>query len=328
MGLFFLRFICPAIAAPAVCGLVAVVPPAPVRRVLVLLTKIVQNVASTAPFKESFMQDLTAIVDRNRGKMADFLTRLSSGEAADRPRRPEGTPPSWRPVSFTETVMDDLRAIQHYLTINLERMIYAFHEQRRVDPDGVEVVDFKRLIQIISRLHQSKTSFEESLVTIDKTRLLTTGVIKVEALQDPAEIDREFTDLNVGESKVLNTHAQYQGPDEDLSLVSARLLRLIFQLYLEVLLRLTRRPGPGPPPTFRKSSSLKSSPSFRKPRASSVMSTCQSLLPFLPVPRPGSISTTPSSFTSQSWLVCPSPFFFVVRSIARTNTKSASTYIP
>ena len=79
-GFIFLRFICPSIVAPEAFNLLKKSPPAPVRRTLVLVSKIIQFVANGAKHvKEKFMSDIALIfTERNSEPVKKFYDRLAT----------------------------------------------------------------------------------------------------------------------------------------------------------------------------------------------------------------------------------------------------------
>merc|ERR1712125_280375 len=58
-GFFFLRFVCPVIASPTTAGMVAGTgaPSKNARRALILITKVLQNVANQTAFNEPWMAE-------------------------------------------------------------------------------------------------------------------------------------------------------------------------------------------------------------------------------------------------------------------------------
>lgn len=78
-GFFFLRFVCPAIASPTTTGLLE--PSFNVtknaRRVLILVTKVLQNIANQTTSNEAWMQPLNAIAQEQTPVMEAFLDRVS-----------------------------------------------------------------------------------------------------------------------------------------------------------------------------------------------------------------------------------------------------------
>jgi hypothetical protein len=76
-GFFFLRFICPAITAPHYYGLLPSPPNAVAQRQLVLIAKVLQNLANMShQTKEKFMQKLRDFINRNVPKMRHFYNAL------------------------------------------------------------------------------------------------------------------------------------------------------------------------------------------------------------------------------------------------------------
>lgn len=80
-GLFFLRFVCPAITCPHIYGLTQV-PPNPVfQRQLILISKILQSIANmTIPGKkEQYLELVTDFVQKNISKVKQFYEEISDG---------------------------------------------------------------------------------------------------------------------------------------------------------------------------------------------------------------------------------------------------------
>ncbi|KAI8801315.1 hypothetical protein BJ742DRAFT_685193 [Cladochytrium replicatum] len=79
-GFFFLRFVCPAIVGPESHDLVVQpIVSKDLRRGLVLITKVIQNLANDVLFgvKESFMADLNPLLQDNIGHVHGFLKEIS-----------------------------------------------------------------------------------------------------------------------------------------------------------------------------------------------------------------------------------------------------------
>lgn len=77
----FLRFFCPAIVAPEVEGLVTQAPSKEMRRGLLLIAKVIQNLANNVLFgaKEPFMFPLNDFLTQNIYKVTTFLREISVG---------------------------------------------------------------------------------------------------------------------------------------------------------------------------------------------------------------------------------------------------------
>ncbi|KAK3397174.1 putative RasGAP group protein [Sordaria brevicollis] len=88
----FLRFFCPAIVAPEVEGLVATAPSKEMRRGLLLIAKVIQNLANNVLFgaKEPFMFPLNDFLTKNIYRVTTFLREISvEPETIDRPNSDE-----------------------------------------------------------------------------------------------------------------------------------------------------------------------------------------------------------------------------------------------
>jgi len=77
-GQFFLRLLCPSITAPHVYGLTKSPPGAQAQRYLILLTKVLQNLANnTLPGnKEAYMQRMNEFIVSNNTAMKDFMDKM------------------------------------------------------------------------------------------------------------------------------------------------------------------------------------------------------------------------------------------------------------
>lgn len=75
----FLRFICPAIVAPEAEGLVSVAPTKEMRRGLLLIAKVIQNLANNVLFgtKEPYMFPLNPFLVQNIHLVTGFLREIS-----------------------------------------------------------------------------------------------------------------------------------------------------------------------------------------------------------------------------------------------------------
>lgn len=75
----FLRFFCPAIVAPDVEGLIDSSPSKEMRRGLLLIAKVVQNLANNVLFgaKESYMYPLNDFLTQNIFRVTTFLREIS-----------------------------------------------------------------------------------------------------------------------------------------------------------------------------------------------------------------------------------------------------------
>jgi len=97
---YFLRFTCSAISVPESYGLVKVPPSRAARRNLVLITKVLQNLANEVAFgkKESYMVKMNDFINSNIPKLAQFYEMLL--------KIPEDQPPT-QPVEITAQVKNN-----------------------------------------------------------------------------------------------------------------------------------------------------------------------------------------------------------------------------
>ncbi len=75
-GFFFLRFICPAIVAPATFGLLQKHPSGAAHRALVLVAKVLQNAANATQFKEAEMESFNTFLSSKQSDFDNFLKAL------------------------------------------------------------------------------------------------------------------------------------------------------------------------------------------------------------------------------------------------------------
>lgn len=76
-GLYFLRFLIPSIFAPHAYGLLPEPPCEKTQRTLILVSKVIQNIANmTMPKKEPFMLALSSFIGRSIPKVKGFYNKL------------------------------------------------------------------------------------------------------------------------------------------------------------------------------------------------------------------------------------------------------------
>jgi len=77
-GFIFLRFFCPAVSSPEAYGIVEEPPSASSRRLLILITKVLQNLSNDVEFgsKEPYMTKMNDFIHSNRLKLGQFYTQL------------------------------------------------------------------------------------------------------------------------------------------------------------------------------------------------------------------------------------------------------------
>jgi len=93
-GFIFLRFFCPAISSPEAYGIVEEPPNPSSRRLLILITKVLQNLSNDVEFgsKEPYMTKLNDFVHANRAKLIQFYDKLvkTAGKAPGDVNLPKG----------------------------------------------------------------------------------------------------------------------------------------------------------------------------------------------------------------------------------------------
>jgi len=77
-GFVFLRFFCPAVSSPEAYGIVEEPPSADARRLLILITKVLQNLSNDVEFgsKEPYMTKMNDFIHSNRDKLSAFYEKL------------------------------------------------------------------------------------------------------------------------------------------------------------------------------------------------------------------------------------------------------------
>jgi hypothetical protein len=77
-GFIFLRFFCPAVSSPEAYGIVEEPPSASARRLLILITKVLQNLSNDVEFgsKEPYMTKMNDFIHSNRQKLGEFYDKL------------------------------------------------------------------------------------------------------------------------------------------------------------------------------------------------------------------------------------------------------------
>ena len=76
-GFAFLRFINLALVTPVQYGILQQEPSKDIRRQLMLISKVLQNVANGTDFKEAHMEVMNKFVERNRIKIFQFFDAIS-----------------------------------------------------------------------------------------------------------------------------------------------------------------------------------------------------------------------------------------------------------
>jgi len=140
MGSFlFLRFFCSAITVPDSYGLIKTRPSSAARRNLVLVAKLLQNLANEVRFgnKELFMSKFNDFIDTNIPKLADFYHRLTIIPTNIKPRTdiPE--------ISFV-TRVNSLASIYNQLFLHKDQIINTL-----VPADDLYMADLRKAIQDI-----------------------------------------------------------------------------------------------------------------------------------------------------------------------------------
>eukprot|EP01101_Sappina_pedata_P003113 TRINITY_DN13331_c0_g1_i1.p1 TRINITY_DN13331_c0_g1~~TRINITY_DN13331_c0_g1_i1.p1 ORF type:complete len:155 (-),score=32.31 TRINITY_DN13331_c0_g1_i1:110-511(-) len=83
-GFIFLRFFCPSIVTPEKYGLASSAPSIQVRRTLVMITKLLQNLANGVEFdgsKEAYMKGMNSFITSNIAEVNRFFDDLTNQES-------------------------------------------------------------------------------------------------------------------------------------------------------------------------------------------------------------------------------------------------------
>jgi hypothetical protein len=134
-GFLFLRFVCPAITAPHYYGLLKEPPNAIAQRQLVLIAKVLQNLANLANTKkEAFMESMLDFIDRNKPKMIQYYKSLLNPEAKANPRMQTN-------LSVPSTVRENSLAYLH---------THIYRNQQKIKVALTELPDQGRAKQLSS----------------------------------------------------------------------------------------------------------------------------------------------------------------------------------
>ncbi|KAJ5072726.1 fibronectin type iii domain-containing 3ba-related [Anaeramoeba ignava] len=119
---FFLRFVCPAITAPESYGLVRRKPSDTARRHLILVAKILQNVANGTNFREAGFEDLSVFITTNKQKAYEFFDLLASPVVRDENDE-------LKQIKYPQNVvLSSLAIIHRYICFNKDRLLGYLEE--------------------------------------------------------------------------------------------------------------------------------------------------------------------------------------------------------
>jgi len=148
-GFFFLRFMCPAIVSPEGFGVICDGPPMPseARRALVLVSKLLQNLANGKSFgsKEEYMIPMQKFINNNQDEIKAFFDELASVNPAEIEFRPFMT--NVAEEEFTEY----LRYIHSQLVLSRTKVEEALIQKAQSDgvpsPESYPpLLNFKRIM--------------------------------------------------------------------------------------------------------------------------------------------------------------------------------------
>jgi len=158
---YFLRFSCSAISVPESYGLVKTLPSKAARRSLILITKVLQNLANEIEFgkKESYMVKMNDFINSNIPKLDSFYKKLLTIPADQ---------PSTQSAEITEQIKNNsLAFIYNHLYQNSTKMESALQAD-----SNPEKADLLNRIQIIMR--EIGEPFDKTKLKITSTNLSST----------------------------------------------------------------------------------------------------------------------------------------------------------
>lgn len=114
-GFIFLRLFCPAVSSPEAYGIVEEPPSADARRLLILITKVLQNLSNDVEFgsKEPYMTKMNDFIHSNRLKLIAFYDKLL--KPPTRPPVPCDMPKNIKPLNLSilaSHIRDNLSKIE------------------------------------------------------------------------------------------------------------------------------------------------------------------------------------------------------------------------
>ncbi|KAJ3221156.1 Ras GTPase activating protein ira2, partial [Clydaea vesicula] len=148
-GFIFLRFFCPALVAPETTGLIGsqYVVSKELRRGLILITKVIQNLANNVLFgiKESFMAGLNDVLRENIVRVHSYLREVSTIPSDHLQFR---SPPVNNKIEEVEFMR-----LHRYLTLNLDKMERILVGGSKIESDDQKnVLPRKKLFAQLSTL--------------------------------------------------------------------------------------------------------------------------------------------------------------------------------
>jgi len=122
-GFLFLRFFCPAISTPESYGILDEPPSANSRRLLILITKVLQNLSNDVEFgaKEQYMVKMNDFIQTNRPKLLAFYDRLL--KAPSKPPVTVEMPKNMKPVSLALLAAHVQQNLEKFEDKNLRKQL-------------------------------------------------------------------------------------------------------------------------------------------------------------------------------------------------------------
>lgn len=190
-GFYFLRYVCPAIVAPATFGLVQQHPTGAHHRALLLVAKVLQNISNLTHFKEPEMECFNAYLLAKQPDVMAFLGQVAVVNPAN-----EGEPVvSIRPAAVAEGCVLIAKLMRQNATRMREKVEDDEHAQVALVAPAVfgELDKILRLLADSEQVHEKPYNASRVEVALRKD-----GVVKIQArshLEEEAEEDEEDADI-------------------------------------------------------------------------------------------------------------------------------------
>eukprot|EP01119_Soliformovum_irregulare_P009379 TRINITY_DN2264_c0_g1_i3.p1 TRINITY_DN2264_c0_g1~~TRINITY_DN2264_c0_g1_i3.p1 ORF type:complete len:1409 (+),score=408.49 TRINITY_DN2264_c0_g1_i3:529-4227(+) len=209
-GFFFLRFVCPAIVAPAAFGIVDEPPEKEAQRVLVLVSKILQNLANGKEFHEPYMIPFNQFLSDYTPLLHHFFDKLTSSA---------GNAPASGTVPSPADVLSDVLMLVRYIKI------YRPQLTAQEEADSMIPSVLTDLFVVMDKMEEDKQQIIKPY-NIETKELVTKGALKIQHQTTELETEGMSTD-----DEILNS-GLWTEPPRDLCEVASDLLAKIYRLYL------------------------------------------------------------------------------------------------
>eukprot|EP00003_Mantamonas_plastica_P028139 TRINITY_DN6266_c1_g1_i4.p1 TRINITY_DN6266_c1_g1~~TRINITY_DN6266_c1_g1_i4.p1 ORF type:complete len:824 (+),score=227.18 TRINITY_DN6266_c1_g1_i4:542-3013(+) len=207
-GFMFLRFVCPSIVTPELYQLVEGRPTREARRAMVLVAKVVQNLANGVEFvgKEAYMHALNSFILNNIQTMTDYFETMSAEAPVTDDKGEFILEPIPEDRLDPQTLQTRLLDFYKHLCDNTEKIQeYFYPEDEELESIDYDMVGFTQMLQ------KTQISNEYQPVTSDKE-------------------GEQFTE---DEAWVLNGDEEWTDPPRPATEVAADLLEQVQLMYME-----------------------------------------------------------------------------------------------